>query len=70
MNMRLLGSGGIEVSALGMGCTGITHASGDPVSDVEAIAIIRAAREAGRSLFDMAERYVGTRSDGTLGRGA
>ena len=34
---RVLGKSGIEVSALGMGCMGITHASGDPMADDDAV---------------------------------
>ena len=36
MDKRVLGKSGIEVSPLGMGCMGITHASGDPMPDDEA----------------------------------
>ena len=60
---RALGKSGIEVSALGMGCMGITHASGDPMADDDAVRVIRAAHEMGYTLFDTAECYVGMHAD-------
>ena len=66
MERRVLGKSGIEVSALGMGCMGITPASGDPMADDDAVRVIRAAHEMGYTLFDTAECYVGTRADGTV----
>ena len=66
MDKRILGQAGIEVSPLGMGCMGLTHASGDPLPDDEAIAAIRAAYEAGYTFFDTAECYVGDRPDGAV----
>lgn len=65
MEKRVLGKSGIEVSPLGMGCMGITHASGDPMPDDEAIRTIRVAHEMGYTFFDTAECYVGRRADGT-----
>lgn len=64
-NARVLGKSGIEVSSVGMGCMGITHASGDPMPDNDAVQVIRAAHEMGYTFFDTAECYVGTRADGT-----
>ena len=66
MKTRVLGKSGIEVSALGMGCMGITHASGDPMADDDAVRVIRAAHEMGYTFFDTAECYVGTRADGSV----
>lgn len=68
MSTRVLGKSGTEVSAIGMGCMGLTHASGDPLPDDEAIRVIRAAHEMGYTFFDTAECYVGTRPDGTTAR--
>ena len=68
MDSRVLGSSGIEVSAVGMGCMGLTHASGDPLPDKEAVRVIRRAFDAGYTFFDTAECYVGTRPDGTVAR--
>lgn len=66
MDKRILGKSNIEVSPLGMGCMGITHASGDPRPDDEAVNVIRQAHEMGYTFFDTAECYVGTRTDGSL----
>lgn len=65
MDKRVLGKSGIEVSPLGMGCMGITHASGDPMPDDEAASVVRQAHEMGYTFFDTAECYVGTCADGT-----
>lgn len=65
MDKRVLGKSGIEVSPLGMGCMGITHASGDPMPDDEAVSVVRQAHEMGYTFFDTAECYVGTCADGT-----
>lgn len=62
---RTLGKSGIQVSPIGMGCMGITHASGDPMPDDDAVRVIRAAHEMGYTFFDTAECYVGMRADGT-----
>lgn len=66
MEKRVLGKSNIEVSPLGMGCMGITHASGDPMPDDDAVNVIRQAHEMGYTFFDTAECYVGARSDGSL----
>lgn len=63
---RMLGNSGIEVSEIGMGCMGITHASGDPLSDDEAIEVIRQAQTIGYTFFDTAECYQGVRADGSI----
>lgn len=66
MDARILGSSGIEVSPVGMGCMGITHAYGDPMPDDDAVKVIRDAHSIGYTFFDTAECYVGRRADGTL----
>ncbi len=66
MNTRILGKSGIEVSPVGMGCMGLTHASGDPMNDADAVHVIREAREMGYTLFDTAECYIGERADGSI----
>lgn len=63
---RVLGASGIEVSPIGMGCMGITHASGDPLPDAQAIEVIRQAHEMGYTFFDTAECYQGVRPDGSI----
>lgn len=63
---RVLGNSGIEVSEIGMGCMGITHASGDPMPDDQAIEVIRQAHAMGYTFFDTAECYQGVRPDGSI----
>src|SRR6185312_7905803 len=46
-----------EVSALGFGCMGISFGYGQPASREEGVGIIRAAADAGVTLFDTAEVY-------------
>ena len=57
MQHRTLGTNGLEVSALGFGCMGISQSYGRPLSRADGIAIIRAAVEGGVTFFDTAEVY-------------
>jgi aryl-alcohol dehydrogenase-like predicted oxidoreductase len=57
MQKRRLGHGDLEISAIGLGCMGLSHAFGKPVAKQEGIALIRAAVERGVTLFDTAEVY-------------
>jgi len=57
MRTRTLGKSGLEVSALGFGCMGISQSYGRPSSREDGIAIIRAAVERGVTFFDTAEVY-------------
>jgi aryl-alcohol dehydrogenase-like predicted oxidoreductase len=57
MQTRTLGKSGLEVSALGFGCMGISFAYGPAMSREEGIAIIRAAIDGGVTFFDTAEVY-------------
>ena len=66
MEKRKLGNSGIEVSPVGMGCMGLTHASGDPMDDAAAERVVREAYEMGYTFFDTAECYVGERADGSI----
>ena len=61
MEKRRLGSG-LEVSAIGLGCMGFSHAYGAPTDRAEAVGAIRSAYEMGYTLFDTAEVY-GTPED-------
>lgn len=65
MRTRTLGNG-FEVSAVGLGCMGFTHAYGAPMEDEAAIQAIRASLDMGYTLFDTAERYTGVYADGTI----
>jgi len=57
MKKRSLGRNGLEVSALGFGCMGISFGYGQPTSRDEGVAVIRAAVDAGITFFDTAEAY-------------
>src|SRR3954464_11355379 len=57
MQTRTLGKSGLEVSALGFGCMGISQSYGRPSSREDGIAIIRAAVDRGVTFFDTAEVY-------------
>jgi aryl-alcohol dehydrogenase-like predicted oxidoreductase len=55
MQKRKLGRGGLEVSAIGLGCMGLSHAYGPAVDKPSGIALIRGAVERGVTLFDNEE---------------
>ena len=57
MEKRQLGKSGLEVSALGLGCMGMSFGYGPPADNKEMIAVIRAAVEKGVNFFDTAEVY-------------
>ena len=57
MQKRLLGKSGLEVSAIGLGCMGLTFGYGPATDKSDGIALIRAAYERGVTLFDSAEAY-------------
>lgn len=57
MQKRQLGNSGLEVSALGFGCMGVTFGYGPAIERKDAIAVIRAAADHGVTLFDTAEMY-------------
>lgn len=57
MQERLLGQSGLEVSALGFGCMGLSYGYGPATDRKDAIALIRAAYERGVTFFDTAEAY-------------
>lgn len=57
MQKRYLGTSGLEVSALGLGCMGMSHGYGPAADKQEMIALIRAAVEKGVTFFDTAEVY-------------
>src|SRR6476620_4817874 len=57
MQTRILGKSGLEVSALGFGCMGLSFGYGPATSRDDGIAIIRAAVDGGITFFDTAEAY-------------
>ena len=57
MQKRRLGNGGLEVSAVGLGCMGMSQSYGPPPARAEMISLIRSAVERGITFFDTAEVY-------------
>jgi aryl-alcohol dehydrogenase-like predicted oxidoreductase len=57
MKTRTLGNSGLEVSALGLGCMGMSANAGPPGDPVEMAALIRGAVDRGVTFFDTAESY-------------
>lgn len=64
MNKRKLGN--LEVSAIGLGCMGFSHAYGTAISKEESVRIIRKAYDMGYTTFDTAQSYLGTNEDGSI----
>lgn len=65
MSSRFLGKE-LEVSAVGLGCMGFTHAYGTAMDEKEAAKTIAEAVEMGYTFFDTAECYTGNRADGSV----
>jgi aryl-alcohol dehydrogenase-like predicted oxidoreductase len=57
MKKRTLGKSNLEVSAIGLGCMGLSYGFGPAVDKEEGISLIRAAVERGVTFFDTAEAY-------------
>ena len=57
MHKRKLGNNDLEVSALGLGCMGMSHGYGPPKERTEMIQLLRSAVEKGVTFFDTAEVY-------------
>ena len=67
MKMRTLGTNGLDVSALGLGCMAMTNLYGE-VDDGEAIATVREALDAGANFLDTADMYGFGANEELLGR--
>lgn len=65
MKTRILGKN-LEVSAVGLGCMGMTHASGAPADVKEMTELLAQAVDMGYTLFDTAECYTGVNPDGSI----
>jgi aryl-alcohol dehydrogenase-like predicted oxidoreductase len=57
MQKRKLGKSNLEVSAIGLGCMGMSHGYGPAIDKQEGLSLIRAAVERGVTFFDTAEAY-------------
>ena len=64
MQARMLGTD-LSVSPVGLGCMGMTHASGAPADVKEMTELIAKAVDMGYTFFDTAECYTGTNPDGS-----
>jgi aryl-alcohol dehydrogenase-like predicted oxidoreductase len=67
ISKRLLGKPGLEVSALGLGCMGLSFAYGPATDRQDAIKLIRTAFERGITFFDTAEAYGPYKNEELLG---
>ncbi len=67
MQKRKLGKSGLEVSAMGLGCMGLSFGYGPAVQKDDGIALIRVAFERGVTFFDTAEAYGPFKNEELLG---
>jgi aryl-alcohol dehydrogenase-like predicted oxidoreductase len=67
LNKRKLGSQGLEVPAIGLGCMGMSQSYG-PADEVESLATLHRAIELGCNFFDTAEAYGPFKNEELLGR--
>src|SRR5258705_154414 len=68
MQERKLGKNNLEVSAIGLGCMGMSFGYGPPADETEMISLIRAAVERGVTFFDTAEVYGPFTNEGLVGK--
>lgn len=61
-----LGKTDMFINVIGLGCMGLTHASGNPTPFHEAVEILRKAHEIGYDFYDTAECYTGINPDGSI----
>ena len=62
MDYRILGTGGLRVSAVGLGCMGMSHTYGAPADKQEMTELLAQAVDMGYTFFDTAASY-GTQAD-------
>ena len=67
MQKRTLGRGGLEVSAIGLGCMGLSYGYGPATDTRDAIKLLRTAFERGVTFFDTAEAYGPFKNEELLG---
>ena len=67
MQKRTLGNSGLEVSAIGLGCMGLSFGYGPAVDTQEGVSLIRSAVERGVTFFDTAEVYGPFTNEGLVG---
>jgi aryl-alcohol dehydrogenase-like predicted oxidoreductase len=68
MRKRTLGNSGLEVSALGLGCMGMSYGLGPAADEREMIALIRSAVDLGVTFFDTAEAYGPFKNEELVGK--
>src|SRR6201984_3839419 len=69
MQNRILGKSGLEVSAIGLGCMGMSFSYGPPKDKQEVISLLRKAVELGITFFDTAEVYGPFTNEERVGEG-
>jgi len=67
MEKRILGKSGLEVSALGLGCMGLSYGYGPAADKETGLALIRGAFDCGVTFFDSAEAYAQGANEELLG---
>ena len=67
MQKRTLGNSGLEVSAIGLGCMGMSQSYGQPMATADAVRLIRSAFERGITFFDTAEVYGPSKNEEVVG---
>src|ERR1700721_34050 len=67
MQTRELGRSGLKVSAIGLGCMGISFSYATKLTKDEGVALIRAAVDRGVTFFDTAEVYGPFTNEGVVG---
>ena len=66
MEKRRLGQTDMYVNMIGLGCMGLSHASGTPLPKEEALQVLKEAHRIGYDLYDIAECYTGVYPDGSI----